>query len=589
MSSSPADWRILAADIDGDGTSDVVLFDKANTVLYWKMYRDGQLSSILAGRYRSGEWTSCNADYPYPSTVGFNGIDATDYNGDGKADIVASWSRRDIGGTPFPGMISMLTVLGTSTGLGPPSEACHTPATSYPTPAVRYPYTAMRQGDINGDGRGDSILTYQGKAIRVDPPSICDRTVCSGAIHGRDIRFRLGTTLAAGSSLQVYATDPSTYPYASLYERPPHLNEWEYAIADVNGDGIDDYIQSYAGAHGDKLYYALGTPTGLGPLLARYDSSAAEPDDGVVHYPKSTIVVGDFNGDGLSDSARFWNFYTAFIYWGSPSGLASSVPYAVGVRVGRGSSISGGSSHSIEMLVADINGDARDDILLVNNNAESPGGRGPDGQGKFTLVSSTKAANVDDAGLPDLLTSINNGVLGTTTITYRLVRDFPNAIKPEWPNQCFGWNSATGTTGYVTGTMCGRVDNRPRALVRSIVNDHGIARNGVTFKERIEYDYNNGRVFGGPLDQRADLGFSSVTSTNLDTGAYTLRWYRQDKPFEGSLDAADFYAPGGTPLHRSRYVYFQGAPSAGVTSIHLSDSFSCPFEGGAALPCATAI
>ena len=132
MSSSPADWRILSPDLDGDGKSDVVLFDTAKHVLYWKMYRDGQLSASSAGRYRSGaEWRSCNADYPYPGTVGFNGIDVTDYNGDGKADIVASWSRRDIIGTRFPGMISTLTAFGASSGLGAPSETCDTPATSY--------------------------------------------------------------------------------------------------------------------------------------------------------------------------------------------------------------------------------------------------------------------------------------------------------------------------------------------------------------------------------------------------------------------------------------------------------------------------
>jgi hypothetical protein len=400
MSPSPAEWRILAADFDGDGMSDVVLFDQANTVLYWKLYRDGHLSAIRAGRYRSGEWTSCNAGYYPPEIVGFNGIDVTDYNGDGKADIVASWSRRDgdVSGAGHPGMISMLTALGTSSGLGPPSEACHTPATFYPSPAVRYRYTAMRHGDINGDGRGDSILTYQGKAIRVNPPSICDRTVCSGLIHGRDIRFRLGTTLAAGSGLQVYATDPSTYPYASAHERPAHLNQWQFATADINGDGIDDYIQSYAGAHGDKLYYALGNPTGLAALQAAVDSSTAMPDNATADYHRSMMVTGDFNGDRLMDVARihFWwdppsqgcdipsrcpntPHGSLQVHWGGAMGL-STAPLSLTIDP-----VMGGDSHAIDVRVADINGDGRDDLLFVNNNADPPipGGPGPSRQGSL--------------------------------------------------------------------------------------------------------------------------------------------------------------------------------------------------------------
>jgi RHS repeat-associated protein len=604
MSASPADWRILAADLDGDGMSDAVLFDAAKSVLYWKMYRSGQLSATRAGRYRSGaEWTSCNEDYPYQSTVGFNGIDVTDYNGDGKADVVLSWSRRDMIGTRFPGMISILTVMGTSSGLGPPTEACHTTATSYGPPAVRFPYTAMRQGDINGDGRGDSILTYQGKAH--PHTSYCDHNLCLGAIHGRDIRFRLGTTLAAGSSLEVYTTDPSTYPYAAAYERPAHLNEWEFATADINGDGIEDYIQSYAGAHGDKLYYALGTPTGLGPLVARVDTSSEVYDNGDAYYPKSTIAVGDFNGDELSDVARVrfsWappsligecfrppcdgsGSTSLEIYWGSANGL-SSTAYS---RSYRDMVLVGGDSRSLTVLVADIDGNATDDLLFANNNAEPPStGNLPKGQGAFVDLEQgfLDTSSRDDAGLPDMLSSINNGVLGTTTVTYRLARDFPNAIRPDWPNQCYGLEpSSTVTTGYITGAMCGQVDSRPRALVRSIVSDYGIARDGVTFKEQLEYDYNNGRVYGGPPEQRADLGFSSVTSTNLDTGTYTLRWYRQDKPFEGSRAAANSYLPHGIPLHRSSYVYSQHAHWNGVTVISLSDSFSCAFEEGLPLPC----
>jgi hypothetical protein len=175
-------------------------------------------------------------------------------------------------------MISMLTVMGTSSGLGPPSEACQTPTTSYPTPAVRYPYTAMRQGDINGDGGGDSVLCYQGYATRITTL----HNLCRGVINGRDIRVRLGTSDPAGSTIQLYAEDPYIYPHPLSRAETirPHLNQWEFAIADINGDGIEDYIQSHSGAQGDRLYHAFGTPIGLESLVSTIDDRVSALPDG---------------------------------------------------------------------------------------------------------------------------------------------------------------------------------------------------------------------------------------------------------------------------------------------------------------------
>jgi hypothetical protein len=237
-------------------------------------------------------------------------------------------------------------------------------------------------------------------------------------------------------------------------------------------------------------------------------------------------------------------------------------------------------------LVADVNGDARDDLLLVNNNANPPttiSFNSPSKQGTFFSWHG-RTASGDDTGVPNLLSHMSNGILGTTTITYRLARDYPNAIRPDWPDQCLGWDGAQRKVTYINGATCGRIDSRPRALVRRVVHDHGVARGGVTFKERMEYDCTNGRVYGGPINDRADLGFSLVVSANLDSGANTWSWYRQDKPFEGLLDTASFFA-GGSTAHRRRYVYSQHGPINGVTAIELSDAFFCPFEAGAALPC----
>ncbi len=190
------------------------------------------------GRFRAGiEWSICNPNTVLFSALsnGFNGIIATDYNGDGRADIVATWAYIPL--TPNATVFRVLTVLGTDTGLATPTEDCQAP------PLAVHDYAALRQGDITRDGPGDMILSYQGRALP----------------FGRDIRFRLGSNQVSGSRLQVLAADNYTYPFPSLIDPAPHMNQWDFVIADINGDGIADYLQSYEGQQGNIFNFASAT------------------------------------------------------------------------------------------------------------------------------------------------------------------------------------------------------------------------------------------------------------------------------------------------------------------------------------------
>jgi hypothetical protein len=155
------------------------------------------------------------------------------------------------------------------------------------TPRATLDYDAIRQGDVNGDGRTDFVLSYQG-AVR------------DGI--GRDVRYWLGANPTSSSALKLLARDGLGYPGASLAAN--HLNEWEYLIGDVNGDGSDDYVQVYLGSAGARINVSMGTLGGLGPIIAHTNSSGAMPDNANGYaYNKWHAVLADVNGDGLQDLA----------------------------------------------------------------------------------------------------------------------------------------------------------------------------------------------------------------------------------------------------------------------------------------------
>src|SRR5262249_51929676 len=155
------------------------------------------------------------------------------------------------------------------------------------------------------------------------------------------------------------------------------------------------------------------------------------------------------------------------------------------------------------------------------------------GNGSFFIEGGMHPPNrrgIDTAiGLPDLLVGTTTGAGGTTLITYRLVRDFANAVRTDWPDLCYAWENSTISTRYISdAAACGQINGRPRPLVGGITKIFNIARNGRVFSTRTSFDYTNARVYGGPPSQRADLGFSEIKRTNLDTGAYSVALYRQD-------------------------------------------------------------
>jgi glyoxylase-like metal-dependent hydrolase (beta-lactamase superfamily II) len=152
-------------------------------------------------------------------------------------------------------------------------------------PAAQLPaekdWTFLAVGDFNGDGQSDAAFLGYGMG----------GSTAARVFYGRDpAALSFGQTADAVLPLGALLTAANKGESHPLVRDPP-------AVADWNGDGIDDLVV----AHGqcDEVLVFLGGKGGLSK-----DRVRRIPLDYRVHYEHG-VYVGDFNGDGKPDLAAF--------------------------------------------------------------------------------------------------------------------------------------------------------------------------------------------------------------------------------------------------------------------------------------------
>jgi hypothetical protein len=224
------------------------------------------------------------------------GVVVGDFNGDGIQDLATA----SLGGNAISVMLG--------NGLDG-----FTPATGSPFTVGNDPY-AVAVGDFNGDGFQDLATA-----------NLLDNTVT--VLLGNGLA---GFTPATGSPFTV-----GDYPYA-------------LAVGDFNGDGFQDLAT--ANLVDDTVTVLLGDgKAGFSPAPGSPFAVGTSP---------SSVVVADFNGDGIPDlvTANYRSNNVTVLLGNGSGGFAPAPgsPFAVGTA-------------PQSVAVADFNGDGIEDLAVANN------------------------------------------------------------------------------------------------------------------------------------------------------------------------------------------------------------------------------
>ena len=408
----PEPYAIAAGDFNGDGIADLAVTSTGGGV------------TILLGK-GDGTFTP-TADSPIAVGSGPVALATGDFNGDGSVDLAVANSN--------DGTVTILL----GNGDGTFTQAANSPV------AVGEQPRSIAMEDFNGDGIADLAVANFG-----------DGTVTILLGNG-DGTFRQ----AAGSPVTAGAT-----PYS-------------VATGDFNGDGVPDLAVANGGA--DTVTILLGTGGGKFTEAA---SSPATPG-----FAPTFVAVGDFNGDGKADLAVANNGNnTVTIQLGNGDGTftqAASSPMQVGT-----------SPYSI--VVGDFNGDGIPDLAVANACGNGPtcaasSYKGTvtillgNGDGTFTPASKGPApvgtwpisiaqGDFNGDGIPDLaVTNYSSGTVSvlstqlTVTATATASGISPAAtgthlVEASYPGDDIYGASASGTTALDVQTATPTVTVTPNA------------------------------------------------------------------------------------------------------------------------------
>jgi hypothetical protein len=384
-----------SADVDGNGTVDILVADTPSYVLL----NDG-----------AANFTVSSSRLPYPADGGpffFFTSELADVDSDGYMDMIT-------GGHEFDGMANVIW-WGGSNGIYRASRRTVLPAVSDRGVCLDFMIE-----DIDGDGRKDVLVNRTGYPY-----------------GGRDIQVLRQT------ATRVFADESATRITLDKTQAPFDF----FRAHDVNGDGRIDILLDDKHAMADGQYAWVNNGAGVfspyagpvtlkaAPVLAVSDPSVAEGNAGgkVLNFSVSVSPT--------TDQAVSFDAFTA------PGTAAPGMDYQHASLVGLG--IPAGQS-SVQVPVT-IHGDTavegHETFTLNLANAVNAGIR--DGQGRGRIV------NDDLAGLSIRDATVIEGNGGTTTLAFAIELSSPMP-SPVTFDIATGGGTATAGTDYVARSQSGR-------------------------------------------------------------------------------------------------------------------------------------
>ena len=501
-------YSVAVSDVNGDGKADLIVTDECAGAncgagadgVVGVLLGNGNGTFQTAVTYDSGGYTA-------------QSVAVGDLNGDGKPDLVVANSNSNTVGV----------LLNNGDG---------TFQTAVTYPSGGYDAYSVAVADVNGDGKLDVI-------------------VASLYVSNNDNSGTVGVLLGNGDG-----TFQPVVTYGS-----GGYQAYSVAVADVNGDGKLDLLVANFCAISDCLSSTNGS---VGVLLGNGDGTfqtAVPYDSG--GYGTFSVVVADVNGDGKPD------LVVANECAVGRGGCGNNDAGVVGVLLGNGNGTfqtavpyGSGGDEGFSVAVQDVNGDGKPDVVVANycagTNCDDGGGLGVllgNGDGTFqTAVSyssggygaaSAAVADVNGDGKPDLLVVnvcatfngcpssggtvgvlINTSITGTST----LLTSSPNPSNFGQPVTFTA--TVTAQKGFYKGIPTGKVSfyDGPTKIGSSNLNSSEVATLTTskltvgTHKMTAKYegDTNFAPSTSPVLHQVVDGAVVSLSPTHLNFGKQTV-------------------------------------------------------------------
>jgi hypothetical protein len=395
-------YLVYAVDVNGDGYPDVVAYDyNNNNTITWLNLGDGTFNPAVTTRLDTSYGV---ATFAY----------LADVNGDGKADLIFT--------TMVPPTTGTITTIYLETQLGQGDGTFGTAfqakmesfSVDAPIGVVQNGQNSITVADINGDGKMDIALSIS--EILTNTTGVW---VVTTGLGNKDGTF---TGLGTNYPLSIPVIGPAVFPVLDF-------NSALLSFADVNGDGKPDLVANVgvstletALGKGDGTFSAAVTtdisvidqPTSIalvdvnsdgkpdlvvasntmGVFLGNGDGTFAPPATGAQYVTDAvddySLIVGDFNNDGLNDIALLGYLYQNVSLFfntgkgglhGAPVLIAENDPEAtVTILVAAGKYTANGYSSPLVNLNAGSGPDSGDLVTLLS-----------DGKGNFKSVKALPA------------------------------------------------------------------------------------------------------------------------------------------------------------------------------------------------------
>jgi hypothetical protein len=345
-------WAVAVADINGDGKADIVA---SYTYATSPTSNQGFVAVFLQDPANSGKFLP-----PVRYSVGDHpmAMAIADLNGDGKPDIVTV--NVSLAGEINSGSNNVSVLL-----QDPARPGQFLPATNYAT--GMFP-NAVAIGDLNGDGRPDlavgdstgvSILFQSSTAAGTFmAPMTLNMAGAGSSVAIADLNGDKKADLVVVNKVSVVvflqnAASPGTFAGPTIYGAG--LQPTWVTIADLNGDGKPDLAVANEGAPtggNGSVSVLLQNPSAPGTFLSAVDYAAV--------HASNLVVISDLNGDGKPDLAANVGDRVSILFQDThvPGQFQAAVDLAGAVPVS-------------SVAAADLNGNQKNDLVIADANGIS--------------------------------------------------------------------------------------------------------------------------------------------------------------------------------------------------------------------------